>query len=66
MANNASSVILSHNHTSGIAIPSTDDRITTDNIRRALSAVDIVLADHIIVANDDYVSMADSGFFRDI
>ena len=66
LANNASSVILSHNHTSGIAIPSTDDRITTDNIRRALSAVDIVLADHIIVANDDYVSMADSGFFRDI
>ena len=27
----------------------------------ALSAVEITLADHIVVADDDYVSMAQSG-----
>ena len=60
---NAASVLLAHNHTSGIAIPSRDDEATTRRIERALNAVDIDIFDHIIVANDDYVSLADNGFF---
>lgn len=58
---NSTSVIISHNHTSGIAIPSEEDKITTRNIKNALNAVDIGLLDHIIVADDDFVSMSDSG-----
>ncbi|NLM83282.1 MAG: DNA repair protein RadC [Clostridiales bacterium] len=61
---NATSVILAHNHTSGIALPSREDQITTRRIEEALWAVDITLADHIIVADDDFVSLADSGFFH--
>lgn len=60
---NSTSVIIAHNHTSGIAIPSEEDRLTTRRIEQALKAVDITLADHIIVADDDFVSMADNNFF---
>ncbi len=61
---NATSVILAHNHPSGIALPSTDDVNTTKLIAKSLRAVDIVLTDHIIVAEDDYVSMAQSGLYH--
>ena len=61
---NATSVIIAHNHTSGIALPSQEDLSTTRKIADALRAVDINLHDHIIVADDDYVSLADNGVFR--
>jgi len=61
LAHNASALILAHNHTSGIALPSSDDQRTTERLRAALEAVDIQLVDHIVVAGDDFVSMADSG-----
>ncbi len=61
---NSTSVIIAHNHTSGIALPSHEDKITTRRIESALRAVDIVMTDHIIVAEDDFISMADNGFFR--
>ena len=62
----ATSVILAHNHTSGLALPSQEDGITTRRLYDALAAVDVKLVDHIVVADDDFVSLADSGFFRDI
>lgn len=58
----ASGVILAHNHPSGIALPSADDYAATDSVRRALSTIGVELVDHIIVADRDYVSMADSGY----
>lgn len=61
MSMNATSVILAHNHTSGIAVPSKEDIRTTRTIRKALDMLGILLSDHIIVAGDDYVSMAESG-----
>ena len=61
LAKNASSVIISHNHTSGIALPSIEDEITTKRIKAALTAMGITLADHIVVADDDFISMAESG-----
>jgi len=57
----ASVVILGHNHPSGIALPSEEDRQITLRIQQALAAVGIRLADHIIVADGDFVSMAESG-----
>lgn len=60
----ASTVVLAHNHPSGLAIPSDDDIHATRRLAAALSAVEIILADHIVVAVDedepgrmDYVSM---------
>ena len=58
---NATSVVLAHNHPSGIALPSGEDVLTTHRVAAALSTVDIVLVDHIVVADDDYVSMVQSG-----
>lgn len=58
---NSTSVILAHNHTSGIAIPSKEDLRVTTSVRKALEMVGIELADHIICAEDDFVSMMESG-----
>ncbi|WP_312939101.1 DNA repair protein RadC [Oscillibacter sp.] len=60
---NASAVILSHNHPSGVALPSGEDFATTDRVRMALESVGVQLVDHIIVADGDFVSMRDSGYF---
>ena len=60
----ASAVILSHNHPSGIALPSTEDYATTERVQEALRMVGVALVDHIIVADDDFVSMADSGILK--
>jgi len=64
LAVNATTVILAHNHPSGIAVPSGEDVLTTKRLAAALDAVDICLADHIVVADDDYVSMVQSGMYR--
>ena len=58
----ATRVILAHNHPCGVAVPSSEDVIMTKEIGRLFAQVGIELVDHIIVANDDYVSMAASGF----
>lgn len=59
-------IVLSHNHPSGVALPSEDDYMTTVNVKNALSTIGVKLLDHIIVADGDYVSMADSGYLRDM
>ena len=64
LAVNATSVVLAHNHPSGLAIPSAADVNTTLHIGRALQAVDVDLLDHIVVADDEAVSMVQSGLFR--
>lgn len=61
---NATSVVLAHNHPSGVALPSTDDINTTKLIAKSLHAVGVVLTDHIIVAEDDYVSLSQSGLYN--
>ena len=58
----ATTVVLAHNHPSGIAIPSPEDIQTTRRVAAALQSVEIHLADHIVVADDDYVSMVQSGY----
>lgn len=59
---NASSVMLAHNHPGGVAVPSAEDIQTTRQLAAALKAVDVHLIDHIVVADDDYVSLAQSGY----
>lgn len=60
---NATSVVLAHNHPSGVAVPSDEDICTTKRVAMALHAVEIRLVDHIVVADDDYVSMVHSGVY---
>lgn len=61
LAANATTVVLAHNHPSGVALPSEEDVQTTRRVAAALNVVEIHLADHIVVADGDYVSMAQSG-----
>lgn len=58
----ATRVILAHNHPRGVAVPSAEDVALTREIGRLFAQVGIELVDHIIIADDDYVSMAASGF----
>ena len=60
---NATSVVLAHNHPSGLAIPSGEDVQTTRRLGVALEAVEIRLIDHIIVADKDYVSLVQSKLY---
>jgi len=53
----ATSLILAHNHPSGIALPSKEDIRTTDKLAEILKSMNVKFLDHIIVADDDYVSM---------
>ena len=64
LLSSASAVILSHNHPSGIALPSREDYTTTRRVQEALATIGVELLDHIIVAEDDYVSLADSGILQ--
>jgi DNA repair protein RadC len=47
-----------------LSLPSADDCAATVRVREALKTVGLVLVDHIVVADGDYVSMADSGQLR--
>ena len=56
----ASGIILAHNHPSGVALPSAEDRMVTHQVMEALEPLGIRLIDHIVVADNDFVSMAES------
>lgn len=64
LAVNATSVVLAHNHPSGIAVPSGEDIVTTRRMAMALDAVGITLDDHVVVADRDYVSLVQSGYYN--
>jgi len=57
---NCSSVILSHNHPSGVSIPSESDINITKQIKKCLGLFNIRILDHVIIGDDIY-SFAESG-----
>lgn len=61
---NATSVVLAHNHPSGVAVPSDADVVTTKRLAVALDAMDIRLVDHLVIGDDEFVSMVQSGKYR--
>jgi DNA repair protein RadC len=62
LAWNAASVILAHNHPSGVAEPSQADRWLTDQLKAALGLVDVKVLDHFIVAGREGLSFAERGW----
>lgn len=64
LAQNAPYVLLAHNHVNGLALPSSEDVITTTRLEEALSLVGVTLLDHIVVAGDDFVSLKDNGMLK--
>ena len=59
---NATAVVLAHNHPSGVATPSDADISTTRYLHQVLSGIDLYLYDHVILADEDMVSLRDSGY----
>jgi DNA repair protein RadC len=61
LVRNAASVILCHNHPSGIPEPSGADQALTSLLKQALALVDVRVLDHLIVAGPATVSFAERG-----
>lgn len=54
-------VIMAHNHPGGTAEPSFEDEQTSVKLKETLNLLGIELTDHIIIAGDEYCSMAAIG-----
>lgn len=59
--NNATSIVLCHNHPSGNLRPSRADEELTKKITEAAKYFDIKVVDHIIVSEEGFYSFADEG-----
>ena len=57
----ATSIVLCHNHPSGNLQPSRADEELTKKIKEAAAYFDIKIIDHIIVSEDGFYSFADEG-----
>ncbi len=61
LQHNASAVILSHNHPSGVPDPSQSDERITKRIIDALALIDVRVLDHFIIGGVKTVSFAELG-----
>ena len=64
MNTSANAVVLAHNHPAGLAVPSADDINSTIAIRKLIEPLGVTLLDHIIIANEDYVSLLESDQYK--
>lgn len=61
LRHNAASVILAHNHPSGLSEPSRADEHLTQTLKAALALVDVRVLDHIVVSLTGTTSFAERG-----
>lgn len=66
IAERAASLILAHNHPSGITTPSNEDIKLTDKLRRAGNLLGMPILDHIVFSHSGYFSMVDHGLFIEL
>ena len=57
----ASAIFLAHNHPSGDASPSADDRRVTRRLAEAAATIGVELLDHLVIGDPDWVSLARTG-----
>lgn len=57
-----SSIIIAHNHPSGVLTPSNEDIQTTKRIRESGEIIGIELLDHLIIGELSYLSMREAGY----
>lgn len=62
----ATAAVIAHNHPAGFAFPSAEDIDATRRVAHALQLVDVQLVDHIITADNDYVSLRQSARYTDL
>jgi len=64
LSTKATSVVMVHNHPSGIALPSNQDIAITEQVKAALSHIGVKLVDHIIIAENDYISLYQTNKYK--
>lgn len=64
LKHNAHSVLLCHNHPAGSVIPSHSDLETTRQLSSLLMSIEVIMADHIIVAGNKALSMVGCGLIE--
>ena len=60
----AASIILVHNHPSGDPTPSKEDIEVTARMVQVGRVMDIPVLDHIILGNDNYISLKEKGVIK--
>ena len=61
LAHNAASLILAHNHPSGLLEPSRADELLTQTLKSSLNLVDVRVLDHLVVGRTGALSFAERG-----
>lgn len=61
LLNNAAYVVCFHNHVSGYAKPSREDKKVTEKLSQAGKFLDLPLLDHIIIGEEAYFSFREAG-----
>lgn len=62
----AAYVVMAHNHPRGSAMPSASDLRSTQSVAQSLENVGVTLLDHIIFAENEHLSFADSVYMQRI
>ena len=60
---NATDIILSHNHPSGMSLPSVSDIVMTKKAEDFLKEIGVTVLDHFIVTDQEFFSMRDHKLF---
>ena len=64
LSTNATTVVLAHSHPGGLALPSAEDVAATYKLSNTLASIGVILADHLVMCEDDWTSMVQSGAYR--
>jgi len=64
LLSNAASIIVAHNHPSGITQPSQEDIEVTERLEKSCNILGINLLDHIIVCSTEHCSLKEKGFIN--
>ena len=59
---NAVSILIAHNHPSGLSAPSEEDLKFTQKLREGCELLGLQLVDHLILGRENYFSFADLGW----
>jgi len=65
LQHNAASVILAHNHPSGLLTPSIADKVLTETLKKTLALVDVNVLDHLIIAGNQSFSFVEHGLLAE-
>jgi len=59
----ATGFIIAHNHPSGYLKPSKEDILITNRLKQCGQIMEVQLLDHLIIGDNEYLSMQDEGLF---